>query len=503
MKKYFKFLVTKSGFVLLGFIVGSVWLAYAAQTTVNTSSDTFQTAWDRQEDMNAEQYGIHYLTSQAEGAISTEVVVGANGLTLIADGSTFENMRTDLGLVIGTDVEAYDAAIVKSDEAETLSSAWDLGTPSALILTNATIAGDFDFGAHEIRAETFESDITTGTAPFTVASSTVVANLTAETAGVSTTVTGTANNSANETVYPVFFDGQTGAQEAESDVGLTYNPSTGTLTTTLLAGALNGTVGATTPAAGAFTTLSATGSITAGPSSTPNINLNDDDGTGSDDADKYAGSIEANMTTTTEDSEVSDLSVYYQDAGSKTAAFIIDGSDNQVEFGINTTLQAGDIVTAEIGSNQITNALMADNAIDTAELATGAVEADELNANAVTYAATSGSFKSLTPVTDDADDFAAEFTGANLYGGTFVANLAGDVDLPAPVAGMNFTIITMGDIEVDILPTAGDDILLDGEQLDDNHDVSNTGSAGDIAVVQYYDADGWLITSNGWTEVAD
>jgi hypothetical protein len=68
---------------------------------------------------------------------------------------------------------------------------------------------------------------------------------------------------------------------------------------------------------------------------------------------------------------------------------------------------------------------------------------------------------------------------------------------------MNFTIITMGDIEVDILPAAGDDLLLDGEQLDDNHDASNTGSSGDIAVVQYYDADGWLITSNGWTEVAD
>ncbi len=84
-----------------------------------------------------------------------------------------------------------------------------------------------------------------------------------------------------------------------------------------------------------------------------------------------------------------------------------------------------------------------------------------------------------------------------------MANAAGDVDLPAPVAGMNFTVITLGDIEVDALPTAGDDLILDGEQLDDNHDASNTGSAGDIAVFQYYDADGWLVTTNGWTEVAD
>jgi hypothetical protein len=124
-------------------------------------------------------------------------------------------------------------------------------------------------------------------------------------------------------------------------------------------------------------------------------------------------------------------------------------------------------------------------------------------ADTVDYANTTGSFKALTPITGDADDFAANFTGANLYGGTYVCNAEGDVDLPEPVAGMNFTVITMGDIEVDALPAAGDDLLLDGVQLDDNHDASNTGSAGDIAVFQYYDADGWLVTTNGWTEVAD
>jgi hypothetical protein len=124
-------------------------------------------------------------------------------------------------------------------------------------------------------------------------------------------------------------------------------------------------------------------------------------------------------------------------------------------------------------------------------------------ADSVDYENTTGSIKALTPVTDDADNFAANFTGANLYGGTFVANGAGDVDLPEPAAGMFFTVITMGDIEVDALPANGDDLLLDGVQLDDNHDASNTGSAGDIAVFQYYDADGWLVTTNGWTEVAD
>ena len=50
------------------------------------------------------------------------------------------------------------------------------------------------------------------------------------TSAVATSATITANNTANETVYPVFVDGATGTQGLESDTGLTYNPSTGVLT---------------------------------------------------------------------------------------------------------------------------------------------------------------------------------------------------------------------------------------------------------------------------------
>jgi hypothetical protein len=46
------------------------------------------------------------------------------------------------------------------------------------------------------------------------------------------TFTASANNSADETVYPVFVDGATGSQGAETDTGLTYNPSSGLLTST-------------------------------------------------------------------------------------------------------------------------------------------------------------------------------------------------------------------------------------------------------------------------------
>ncbi len=66
-----------------------------------------------------------------------------------------------------------------------------------------------------------------------------VGTLNQDTTGTADNITISANNSTDETVYPIFVDGATGSQGAESDTGLTYNPSSGLLTTTLLAGTLN------------------------------------------------------------------------------------------------------------------------------------------------------------------------------------------------------------------------------------------------------------------------
>jgi hypothetical protein len=61
-----------------------------------------------------------------------------------------------------------------------------------------------------------------------------------DTIGDTTNITVSANNSANETVYPLFVDGATGSQGAETDTGLTYNPSSGVLTSTGFTGNLTG-----------------------------------------------------------------------------------------------------------------------------------------------------------------------------------------------------------------------------------------------------------------------
>ena len=62
----------------------------------------------------------------------------------------------------------------------------------------------------------------------------------ATTATTATNVTATANNATNETTYITFVDGATGAQGIETDTGLTYNPSTNTITASTFSGALSG-----------------------------------------------------------------------------------------------------------------------------------------------------------------------------------------------------------------------------------------------------------------------
>ena len=90
---------------------------------------------------------------------------------------------------------------------------------------------------------------------------------TAAVATVATTVTITDNESTSEANAVIFTAGgdlDGGNLGLESDGTFNYNPSSGTVTATAFAGALNGIVGGSTPADGSFTTLSTTGALTAG-----------------------------------------------------------------------------------------------------------------------------------------------------------------------------------------------------------------------------------------------
>jgi hypothetical protein len=139
-----------------------------------------------------------------------------------------------------------------------------------------------------------------------------------------------ANNSANETVYPVFVDGATGSQGVESDTGLTYNPSSGTLTSTVFVGALTGNSSTATTLA-SNRNFSLTGNVTAS-------------------AIAFNGSGAVALSTTLANDVVN--SQHY-----------VDGS----------------IDTAHIADSQITQAKMAANAVDAAVIVDNSVGAAELN----------------------------------------------------------------------------------------------------------------------------
>jgi hypothetical protein len=118
-----------------------------------------------------------------------------------------------------------------------------------------------------------------GSAPTWVAQSTL-------SVGTATNATNTAitdNTSSSATWYPTIVSATTGnLPQTTSSTKLSFVPSTGILTATGFSGALNGAVGATTPSTGAFTTITASSTIT--PNSTAGIvgtTTNDNTQTGS------------------------------------------------------------------------------------------------------------------------------------------------------------------------------------------------------------------------------
>jgi len=95
--------------------------------------------------------------------------------------------------------------------------------------------------------------------------------------GNASTFTVTANNLLDETVYPIFVDGATGSQGAESDTNLTYNPNDNKLTAGTFSGDLEGTVN--TAAQTNITSLGTLGSLTVSGNIEANGNIVGDNST--------------------------------------------------------------------------------------------------------------------------------------------------------------------------------------------------------------------------------
>jgi len=91
------------------------------------------------------------------------------------------------------------------------------------------------------------------------------------------------------------------------------------------------------------------------------------------------------------------------------------------------------------------------------------------------------------------------------YGGTIYVTSAAIITAPAVVAGMNFSVVTIGDIAVSLDLNAADKMVLDGVTLADGDKATNSSKSGDTITCQYYSADGfycWSGTVLGghWTD---
>jgi hypothetical protein len=114
-----------------------------------------------------------------------------------------------------------------------------------------------------INANSFTSNVATGTAPLTVTSTTRVTNLNVAYANVSDY--GVVTTQTTGTFYPVFVNANTSANYAHaSNANLSFNAATGNLSATLLTGTLTTAAQPNITSTGSLTSLTVTGNLTAG-----------------------------------------------------------------------------------------------------------------------------------------------------------------------------------------------------------------------------------------------
>jgi len=211
------------------------------------------------------------------------------------------------------------------------------------------------------------------------------------------------------------------------------------------------------------------------------------------------------------DSVFGSAAVYLPAVATVTRMYVVytdntNGIDEEItvhlrrqDFATGTVQTLASVSSSSVAASPNRRALK-DDTIDSADYAADSIDNEHINWADIDYLGDEGVSISVTPMADDCDNFLANFTGNNLYGGTFLCNATGTCVLPAVTAGMHFTIITVGAIACVIDPNASDSMLTDGVQGGDGENITNTSSAGDIAVVQYLSAAGWLVTTNGWTQ---
>ena len=204
-----------------------------------------------------------YITQSADGVLNltsdTEVEINATTVDINANVDVSGNIVLAGTITVGDadDDNMVINANVNSHIIPNTDDTFDLGSSGQQwrnVYVDGTLEADAITVGGVTLAETiadtagamFTSNTETGiTATYQDGDNTVdlvVGTLNQDTTGTADLFTASANNSTDETVYPVFVDGATGSQGAETDTGLTYNPSSGILTATQFTGAVVGAV---------------------------------------------------------------------------------------------------------------------------------------------------------------------------------------------------------------------------------------------------------------------
>lgn len=137
----------------------------------------------------------------------------------------------------------------------TLTTAAQPNITSLGTLTGINVNGN-------ITASRFISNIATGTAPFTVTSTTRVANLNVDYANVADFIN--VNTVSTGTFYPVLANATSGNVAESANANLSFNAATGALSATLLTGTLTTAAQPNITSVGTLTSLAVTGNVTAG-----------------------------------------------------------------------------------------------------------------------------------------------------------------------------------------------------------------------------------------------
>ena len=233
-------------------------------------------------DLTTDQTVAGVKTFSSNVIMSGNLTVNGTTTSLQTTNSEIKDALIELGNGTSGSPSNDAGLVIERGSSANAFIGWDESEDKFIVGTGnfvGTDTGNLSISSGTLVASTFEGNLTgnvTGDVTGNTSGSAGSCTGNSATATEATNVTASANNSTDETVYPVFVDGATGTQGIETDTGLTYNPSSGLLTSTLFAGALTGNVtGNASGSSGSCTGNAATATLATSVTVTANNSTNE------------------------------------------------------------------------------------------------------------------------------------------------------------------------------------------------------------------------------------